>query len=71
MFGGRGSVLPGTLLGAVLFQTVENGLVIINADPYLYPLILSGIIFAAVLLDTSRASLVERLSRRKIRVSHN
>ncbi len=70
LFGGRGSILPGTLLGAILFQTVENGLVIINADPYLYPMILSAIIFVAVLLDTSRAGLVERLTRRKIRVSH-
>ncbi len=71
LFGGRGRVLPGTLLGAVLFQTVENGLVIINADPYLYPLILSSIIFLAVLVDTGRAHFVERLTRRKIRVTHD
>jgi ribose transport system permease protein len=67
LFGGRGSVLPGTVLGAVLFQTVENGLVIINADPYLYPMILSGVIFVAVLLDASRARLVRNLTRRHIR----
>jgi len=34
LFGGRGSVLPGAVLGAVLIQTVENGLVILNANPY-------------------------------------
>lgn len=67
LFGGRGTILPGTLFGAILFQTVENGLVIINADPYLYPMILSGIIFLAVLLDTSRAGLVQNLTRRHIR----
>ena len=67
LFGGRGNVLPGTLLGAILFQTVENGLVIVNADPYLYPMILSAIIFLAVLLDTSRERLVKHLSRRYIR----
>jgi ribose transport system permease protein len=55
LFGGRGSVLPGVLLGAVLIQTVENGLVIVNADPYLYPIILAGVIFLAVLLDGIRA----------------
>jgi ribose transport system permease protein len=55
LFGGRGSVLPGVLLGAVLIQTVENGLVIVNADPYLYPMILAGVIFLAVLLDSLRA----------------
>ncbi len=58
LFGGRGTVLPGTLMGAVLIQTVENGLVIINADPYLYPLAASGIIFLAVLLDSTRARLL-------------
>ena len=67
LFGGRGSVLPGTLLGAVMFQTVENGLVIVNADPYLYPMILSAIIFLAVLLDTSRERLVRHFNRRHIR----
>lgn len=67
LFGGRGSVLPGTVFGAVLFQTVENGLVILNADPYLYPMIVSAIIFVAVLLDTIRNQLVGRLTRRAIR----
>lgn len=67
LFGGRGNVLPGTLFGAVLFQTVENGLVIVNADPYLYPMILSSIIFVAVLLDATRVRVLERLTRRGIR----
>lgn len=52
LFGGRGSVLPGVLLGALLMQTVENGLVIVNADPYLYPMVLAAVIFVAVLLDS-------------------
>lgn len=54
LFGGRGSVLPGTLLGALLIQTIENGLVIVNANPYLYPMITSGVIVAAVLLESLR-----------------
>ncbi len=54
LFGGRGAVLPGVLLGAVLVQTVENGLVIVNADPYLYPLVMGGVIFLAVWLDSAR-----------------
>jgi ribose transport system permease protein len=68
LFGGRGQVFPGTLLGAVLIQTVENGLVILNADPYIYPLVSSGVIFIAVLVDTFRAGLLEKLARRTIRV---
>jgi len=54
LFGGKGRVFPGTLLGAVLIQTVENGLNILNTNPYLYPIITSGIIFLAVLVDSLR-----------------
>ena len=68
LFGGRGQVLPGTVLGAVLMQTVENGLVILNANPYLYPLITSGIIFGAVLIDSARHTFLARLGRRRIRL---
>ncbi len=67
LFGGRGAVLPGTLLGAVLIQAVESGLVILNADPYLYPIITAAIIFLAVLVDSVRNTVLARLSRRKIR----
>jgi ribose transport system permease protein len=68
LFGGRGRVFPGTVLGAVLIQSVENGLNILNADPYLYPLISSAIIFVAVLLDSARNRLLSSLTRRRIRV---
>jgi ribose transport system permease protein len=68
LFGGRGNVFPGTVLGAVLIQTVENGLVIVRADPYLYPLITSAVIFVAVWLDSSRTQLLARWTRRQIRV---
>jgi len=67
LFGGKGNVFPGTVLGAVLIQTVENGLVIVNADPYIYPLITSSIIFLAVLVDSLRHIQLQRLKRRKIR----
>lgn len=67
LFGGRGSVLPGTVLGAVLIQSIENGLVVRNADPYFYPLVTAAIIFVAVLLDSLRSRLLARLGRRRIR----
>jgi ribose transport system permease protein len=66
LFGGRGAVFPGTVLGAVLIQTIHNGLNILNVNPYLYPLITGGIIFIAVLIDSLRNGLLERLGRRKI-----
>ncbi|MDO8544383.1 MAG: ABC transporter permease [Opitutaceae bacterium] len=67
LFGGRGAVFPGTLLGAVLIQSIESGLVILNADPYLYPVITAAVIFLAVLTDSTRHTLLARLNRRRIR----
>ena len=66
LFGGRGRVFPGTVLGAVLLKSMFNGLVIVQADPYLYPLITSAIIFVAVLLDSLRSRLLAHWGRRKI-----
>jgi len=66
LFGGRGAVFPGTVLGAVLIQTIENGLTILNVNSYLYPLITSAVIFLAVLLDATRSRVLARVHRRKI-----
>ncbi len=66
LFGGRGGVFPGTVLGALLIQCVENGLVILNADPYLYPLVTAALIFLAVLLDSTRSRILAHWARRKI-----
>jgi ribose transport system permease protein len=60
LFGGRGNVLPGALIGALLIQTIENGLVILNANPYLYPLVTSAVIMAAISLESLRASAERR-----------
>lgn len=68
LFGGRGAVFPGTLLGAVLIQSLETGLVMLNADPYLYPLITAAVIFLAVFIDSTRNTLLARLNRRRIRL---
>jgi ribose transport system permease protein len=67
LFGGRGQVFPGTIVGAILIQTVETGLVILNVNPYLYPLITAGIIFAAVAIDSMRNLEVAKQALRKIR----
>ena len=68
LFGGRGGV-AGTVFGAVLIQTVESGLVMTDADPYLYPLVISVIIFIAVFIDSARTTILERLARRQIRAA--
>jgi ribose transport system permease protein len=68
LFGGRGKVFPGTVIGALLIQTVENGLVLVNADPYIYPLVTAVVIFSTVLIDSLRHERFLKASRRKIRL---
>jgi ribose transport system permease protein len=66
LFGGRGS-LWAPLVGAVLITTVQNGLAVINANPYAYPVITGTVIFAAALLDSLRLGAMARRARRPIR----
>jgi ribose transport system permease protein len=63
LFGGRGNVFPGTVIGAVTIQALQSGLVIVNADPYFYPLITGAVIFLIVLIDSIRNR--EQLKRRR------
>lgn len=66
LFGGRGN-LWAPVVGAVLIMTVQNGLVMINANPYAYPVITGAVIFLAALLDSARSRMQARLERRAIR----
>jgi len=67
LFGGRGSVFPGALFGALFIQAIDNALVIVGADPYLYPVITAAVIFVAVLLDSIRHRRLLAIARRPIR----
>ena len=60
LFGGRGKVFPGTVVGAVLIQTIENGLNIINANPYVYPVVTGVVVFAAVMIDRVQTAVFDR-----------
>lgn len=66
LFGGRGT-LWAPVIGAVLITTVQNGLVMIDANPYSYPVITGTVIFLAALLDSVRLHLGKRLERRVVR----
>jgi len=66
LFGGRGNIFPGALLGAVLVKSIFNGLVMLQADPYLFPMITSVIIFIAVLFDSLRRTWIARLRTRTV-----
>ena len=68
LFGGKGSVFPGTLVGAVIIQALQNGLVMINTDPYLYPVITGGVIFLIVCIDSIRHR--QRIKHRRLKTVH-
>ncbi len=51
MFGGKGSILPGALIGVLLIQVVLNGLGMMNASVYIYDVVRGAIIFLAVVID--------------------
>jgi len=65
LFGGRGT-LWAPVVGAVLIMTVQNGLVLINANPYAYPVITGAVIFIAALLDSLRSRVQAKVARRKV-----
>jgi ribose transport system permease protein len=67
LFGGLGTVFPGTVLGAVLIQMIQTGLIFTKVDIYLQPLITAGIILFAILLDAFRNTQLQKLRRRNIR----
>ena len=66
LFGGRGN-LWAPVIGAVLIMTVQNGLVMMNANPYAYPVITGSVIFLAALFDSIRSRLQAKLERHSIR----
>jgi ribose/xylose/arabinose/galactoside ABC-type transport system permease subunit len=66
LFGGIGSVLPGTLLGTVMIQMIQAGLVFTKVDLYIQPLVMALVIFIAVYLDRVRGNELEKLQRRSI-----
>jgi ribose/xylose/arabinose/galactoside ABC-type transport system permease subunit len=65
LFGGRGSVLPGVLVGAFTFQIIQNGLNQVGANPYVYNVITGAIIFVAMYADALKSGRI-KLSRRKV-----
>jgi ribose transport system permease protein len=65
LFGGRGG-LWAPVVGAILITMVQNGLAMINANPYAYPVVTGMVIFLAALVDSLRSGAIARLSRRPI-----
>jgi ribose transport system permease protein len=66
LFGGRGSVFPGTVVGALLIQLIQTGLQFLQVDLYITPMIQAAIILLAVLADSIRTGRIEKLTRRLV-----
>ncbi len=58
--GGRGTVLPGIIIGAVILSFISNLLVLMKANPYSYDMVYALVIFAVVVLDTVKIRSEER-----------
>ena len=59
LFGGRGHIIPGVLLGAFTFETIENGLNQMSANPYAYRLVTGAIIFVAMYVDALKSGRID------------
>ncbi|WP_322793939.1 ABC transporter permease [Bellilinea sp.] len=68
LFGGVGNVFPGTVVGILLIQMIQNGLIFLRVDLYLQEMVKALIILFAVFIDAQRTSLIRSLERRHIRV---
>ncbi|MEX0852215.1 MAG: ABC transporter permease [Bauldia sp.] len=67
LFGGVGTAF-GAVVGSVLVQMVQNGMIFIKVNLYLQPIVLALIIFLAVFFDSLREGRLLKLRRRNIRV---
>jgi ribose/xylose/arabinose/galactoside ABC-type transport system permease subunit len=65
LFGGRGAVMPGVLVGAFTFQIIQNGLNQLGANPYVYNVVTGAIIFVAMYADALKSGRI-RVSRRRV-----
>jgi ribose transport system permease protein len=68
LFGGVGSVFPGTVIGVLLVQMISTGMVYLQIDLYLQDMVAAAVIFFAVFVDAQRMRILNRLERRNIRV---
>ncbi|HZP20741.1 MAG TPA: ABC transporter permease [Bauldia sp.] len=67
LFGGVGTAF-GAVIGSVLVQMVQAGMVFVKVNLYLQPMVLAAVIFIAVFFDSLRGARLEKLKRRFIRM---
>ena len=56
LFGGKGSIIPGAVVGVIMVQLIFNGLTMVNASPHIYSIARGVIIFLAVMIESIRST---------------
>lgn len=69
MAGGVGTVFPGALLGTITIQMIQAGLVYMQVDLYVQPIVTALILLFAVFLDSVRTKYIRKMEARNIRVA--
>ena len=54
LFGGKGSIWPGAIVGIFIFTIIENAMSVMGANPYFYDIARGIVIFFAIMLDSIR-----------------
>lgn len=57
LFGGVGTIIPGTIIGVYFYQAIENGLGVLGVTPYLYPVVKGLVIYFAMVTDSLKRSM--------------
>ncbi len=59
LFGGEGTII-GTVIGALIIQVIQNGLIFLGIDPFWQFIAVGAVIILAVLVDQAKKSVIER-----------
>ena len=68
MTGGIGTIFPGALIGTLIMQMIQAGLVYMQVDLYIQPIVNAMIILLAVFMDSIRTDYIKKMDSRNIRV---
>ena len=55
--GGYGNIIPGTLIGVIFYYSIENGLGLLGANVYLYPVVRGIVIYLAMVTDSLKRAI--------------
>jgi len=59
LFGGKGTII-GTLIGTLIIAVIQNGLVILDIDPFWQFIAIGAVIILAVFVDQAKAKLIDK-----------